>query len=212
MFQVGDYIWHNDYGRGQVAKISGAVTEVMFDNEEYNDIVTTELPILSREEDEEGNVYTNVDPTTGKPLFIHPITEEETTDNTAPIDGYTIHWNEDPMEPGSEPEGYNLGPAPTGLIREYTQFKFPPTKPEDEGPYYTVLKAGPHFTLIRDKDTGEPKMVAVENLANYSLQDNKTGEKYKIQIKLNEIPAFYVPRKMTTESIKGLLEEGDELF
>ncbi len=212
MFQVGDYVYHKQYGRGQVANISGAITEVMFDNEEYNDVVTTELPVLSREEDEEGDVYTNIDRITGKPLFIHPITGEEGVDMPAPIDGYTIHWNEEPMEPGSEPAGYNLGPAPTGLIREYSQFRFPPQKSEDDGPYYKVIKASPHFTLIRDKDTGEPKMVAVDGLANYNIQDNTSGQTWRIQIKTNEIPAFYVPRKITTEEVQGLMEEGDELF
>lgn len=213
MFQVGDYVWHDQYGKGQVAKTSGAHTEVMWEEEDLNDIVITDLPELLREEVEKGQGAIILDEKTGLPLYMNPVTGEISTDSTAPIQGRTIYWNYPGLDPSDENPGYNLGPPPTGLIKEYEQFKWPPVIPDEEGPYYTVSRAAPHFTMIRDKDTGELKMAAAKGLADYTLISNRDDQtKYKIQIKISEFPAFYVPRKMSTDSLKGLLEEGTELF
>lgn len=212
MFQVGDYVYHQQFGRGQVAKTSGAHVEVMFDEDDYNDLVVADLPELMREEVDEGTGPVILDERTGRPLFIHPVTGEVGVDIVAPITGRTIYWNYPALDPGDDNPGYSLGPPPTGLIKEYETFKWPPVKPEDEGPYYTVVRAAPHFTIIRDRETGEAKMAAVKGLADYNLEDNKTGAKYRIQIKISEMGVFMVPRKVTADSLEGLMEEGTELF
>ena len=208
MFEVGEYVWHDQYKKGQVAKTSGAIIEVMFDETEYNDVVISDIPELARDDNEEKIIDER-----GRVLYIHPVTGEHTHDSTAPLQGYTIYWNFEGLDPADPPAGYNLGPVPSKIIKQYDQFKWPPIIPEDEGPYYTVTGTAPHFVMIRDKNTGELKMAAQSGLADVKLQHNKTGVTYKIQIKISEYPAFYTPRKVTPDSIQSLGEEGEfELF
>lgn len=44
MFDSGELVWHDKYGRGTVAFSSGPITYVMWDDMSQNDLATTEVP------------------------------------------------------------------------------------------------------------------------------------------------------------------------
>jgi len=132
--------------------------------------------------------------------YIDKISGREKTRVTgpAPLDDKVIYWD----KPASDMPEQRPSSA-----KQQEPFKYP-NKPG----YFTVLKVGQAFSMRYDEKTKELKFAPREGIVEIRIENNETGEKFKVRVDGSEDPAFPTARKMASETISGLTEGKDALW
>ncbi len=153
MFKAKDWVWHDKYGRGQVAAPQGPMTYVLWDDMSKNESVETAVPTT---EDEEGNTIV-LGPS---PLVGHYINVDEAAIKFAHED-YS-HRTPGPKEEGEQPfhpEFFNPGWFKVVKVDQKFMFKWD----EEQQRYIPRPKKGQYILTLENSNGKKiPNFVTAE--------------------------------------------------
>jgi len=217
MFQVGQIVWHSKFKRGEVAQSVGTSMSVMFDDVQYNPLISTEAPpyiskkdlaeilraelkqgLADLDKELEGQ---NIPPEERNRLreersasIVREIESIKEASRKAPLDGHTIYWDVDVK--WEVPTLRDGQPDP--------KFKYPTISG-----YYMVVKAIQPVKPYRDRKTGEIKFHPVLSALDMTLKNNMTGATYYVRINNQYIPAFPTAKEVPQEELSLLIDQED---
>lgn len=190
MFKVGEIVWHEQHGRGEVAYSMPSDVRVMFDEVQNNPLVETEPP-LHLSKDEKKETLKSLPSAEDRKAWLREI---EALESKAPLNDQVIYW--DPEVLGMEPE------KAFGQVGTYNH-------PMLAG-YYKVLRVKQALGIHMSKDKVPPQREfhAIEDMVDLKIEHVESGATYMVTLSRSKFPAFYVARKVDPDDLQMLYEEG----
>jgi len=177
VFKVGDIVWHDKFGRGEVAEQGVSDIAVMFDTTEFNIFVSTEPPpYMSKEEVSTLPWQERVDWTEAKKL--------------APLNDHIIWWD------------LQSNPDPSTENPKIKSYKYPATSG-----YFKVDKVLQSVGMRWDVEEQRLKFFLKRGKVDISMVSTKGGQKFKVNLNQDNVPALPTARILQADSLSRLQED-----
>lgn len=171
LFKVGDSVWHDKYGRGEVAEQGITEVAVMFDNAESNVFVSTEPPPFILKRDLQN-------------LPWQERLEWAEAKKICPLNEHIIWWD---LESNPDPALENP------KIKSYN---YPPTSG-----YFKVDKVLRTVGMKWNTEEQRFEFFVKSDQVDISITSTKGGQKYKVTLKTKEAPVLPTARVVPSDSL-----------
>lgn len=174
VFKVGDAVWHDKFGRGEVAEQGVSEVAVMFENVENNILVSTDPPpYISKEE------------IAAKPFAERAEWSEAKKD--APLNDHIVWWDlqisPDPALQNPRIKGYNY-PSTSG--------------------YFKVRNVTQSIGVRWNDEEQRLKFFIKKNEIDINMVSTKGGQKFKVNLNTKGVPALPTARIVPASSLARL--------